>query len=283
MNMTDVHSVSYQGIEGSYSHSMASMIAPQAVLRGYPTFEESIEVVEEGKCDIAIIPIENNIGGRVSEIHHLLFNTHLKIVAEHFLKITHCLLMVPSSAIDDITHVCAHPQALLQCRDFIHTHRYQAVPVFDNAFAAQKVHADNCATNAAIASANCAAIYDLRIAERDIANNSNNITRFIVMRRATEKTAIYEHPVTALLLRLRSVPAALYKALGGFATNSINILKLESYVDPDRFNIAYFYIEIAADIHAKQNAHVLEELHHFSESVKVIGVFEQNRVPRSLK
>jgi len=278
-DIKDIQHISYQGIEGSYSHSLARKAAPHAHLTGFPTFEEAAEAVERGASDLAIIPIENNIGGRVAEIHHLLFDTELKIVGEYFHTIDHCLLGAPGSKEERITTIYSHPQALLQCREFIYAHRYRAIPELDTALAAKKIAHEHNREAAAIASITCAEIYNLQVLHTDIANTTNNITRFIALHKEMLAPSNYQHPITALIFQLRSVPAALYKALGGFATNGINMLKLESYVDPGGFDIVYFYTEIAADMHAESSAHALEELSYFAEWVKIIGIFEQNRMP----
>lgn len=235
--------------------------------------------MERGEHDMTLIPIENSIGGRVAEIHHLLFNTELKITAEYCLCIEHCLMIRPESDLSQITAVRSHPQALLQCRQFVHDHKIRAVAELDTAMAARWVKEEGGRGDAAIASSDCAAIYELKVARRGIANHINNITRFIAMCPHPSHDSRHTRPVSALLFQLRSVPAALYKALGGFATNGINILKLESYVDPQGFGIAQFYAEIAADINATSSTHALEELQYFAEWVRVIGIFQLHRTP----
>ena len=300
-DISSTRSICYQGIEGSYSHSLASAIEPQAKLRGFQTFDEAMEAVERGNFDLALIPIENNIGGRVAEIHHLLADTELKIVAEYFLQIEHCLLVLPDGDVRQVKRVYSHPQALLQCRRFIRDHDLVSIAESDTAVAAKVIGQRKEPQCAAIASSDCAAIYGLKIAHRAIANDSDNITRFIAMRRegasrdsdanggkemraGTDAAAhAYSRPITALLFQLRSVPAALYKALGGFATNGINLTKLESYIEPRGLGVARFYAEIAADIHAPSSEHALDELRYFAEWVKVIGTFEQNRTPIIIK
>lgn len=273
--------ISYQGIEGSYSHSLAARhIAPEASdLRGFLTVYEALEAVENGQCDITIIPIENNIGGRVAEIHHLLLNTKLIIIAEYCLHIEHCLLARRGSTLSNIATVYSHPQALLQCRRFLRTHRIQAVVEFDTAVAAKRISTRGTATEGAVAAFDCAAIYELEVLKREIADRPHNTTRFIAMSTEAQRKRAYKRPISALLFQLRSVPAALYKALGGFATNGINLLKLESYVDQQGFETAQFYTEIDADIHASAGVHALEELRYFAEWVRILGVFEQNRTP----
>lgn len=162
---------------------------------------------------------------------------------------------------------------------FLRTHQIQDVVEFDTAVAAKRISTHGTASEGAVAAFDCAAIYELEVLKREIADRPQNTTRFIAMSATAQRKRAYKRPITALLFQLRSVPAALYKALGGFATNGINLLKLESYVDQQGFETAQFYTEIDADIHAPAGVRALEELKHFAEWVRILGVFEQNRTP----
>ena len=281
--MNNITSVAYQGVAGSYSHALSSDIAPEARAVGYLTFEETLQAVEREECDVVLAPIENNIGGRVAEIHQLLNHTSLTIIGERFYEIRHCLLGLPGVDIGEITSVRSHPQALLQCSRVLHSQKWMSINTYDTAHAALQLAENGDRSTAVIASELCASIYGLHILRRDVANDSHNITRFIVLRKSEpQNSAQFIQPITSLLTQVRSVPAALYKSLGGLATSGINLLKIESYVDPINFNIARFYIEMEANILAHHNAHALDELRYYSEWVRVLGVFEADTFRKNI-
>ncbi len=277
MDYTNITSFAYQGIPGSYSHAVANKIAPNATHSGFLTFEETLRVVEDEKCMAGLVPIENNIGGRVAEVHQLLNHTGLKIVAEHFHPINHCLLALRDTTLDNIKSIRSHPQALLQCSKFIKDNQWLAVGTHDTAYAAQELADSKNNSVAVISSELCAEIYNLQILKRNIANDWYNVTRFIILRKANDDEQDIKNPITSILMQVRSVPAALYKSLGGFATSGINILKIESYVEPMNFNVARFYMEIAGNINSQECAHAYAELRYYTAWVRVLGIFSGDK------
>ena len=271
----NIKSLSYQGIEGSYSHTLCQQYFPQARAEGYAYFEDALAKVEQEEMDAVCIPIENNLGGRVAEIHHLLTEISLYIVQEHFLKIAHCLLVPPGGSAAAVHTVHSHPQALIQCRRFIIDNGYREVPEIDTAVAARQVIELADKGHAAIASAQAAHIYGLTIAHTAISNLEQNITRFVIMQREPIAQPIKTPALTSIMFQIRSVPAALYRALGGFAARGVNLMKIESYINPTSFNVAQFYIEIDGTLDNPSVAQSIKELQRYSQWARSIGSYAE--------
>ena len=221
-----------------------------------------------------MIPVENSIAGRVAALHSLLPHTRLKIVAEHFQLVEHCLVALPGATLKTIKTVKSHVQALSQCRNFLRKHRFQPLVHADTAGAAREIAEDGDPKIGAIASSLAARIYELKVLARNIEDADHNTTRMLLFSRdeaAPDWRTV--QCMTAFLFRVKSVPAALYKALGGFATNGVNIVKLESYLSGAHFEQAQFYAEVEG--HPEQRALQLafEELAFFSEEFKALGTF----------
>jgi prephenate dehydratase len=269
----------FQGAPGAYSHMATMEVHPDHTALPCFTFEDALEAVKTGRASVAVIPIENSRHGRVADIHFLLPESGLHIVGEHFLRVRHCLLGLPGCQRVDIREALSHTQALGQCRVRLREWGIRHVQYADTAGAAALVAESLNPQTAAIASSLAARLYGLDILESGIEDDTDNTTRFVVLAR----TPIDPDPATATKLmtsavfQTRSVPAALFKALGGFATNGVNLTKLESYLVGAGFQAAQFYIDFDGSPREPHVANALEELHFFSKWVRVLGTYEQRR------
>ena len=270
--------IAYQGVAGAYSHIASMRVFPEQEYVPCETFEEAMNRVASGEIDIAMIPVENSNAGRVSDVHFLLPKTGLHIVGEYFLRIEHQLLGLPGAKLDDIVAASSHPQALAQCSEFLKKHNIKALARIDTAKSCEDVLAWQDKTKAAIASKLAAEIYGLQILAPNIENAANNTTRFLIMSRNDE---IPENDggkfITSFIFKLKNIPAALYKALGGFATNGINMTKLESYLLDGKFVSVQFYAEIEAHPSTQAYKNAFEELAFFSDYVHVLGTYSSAR------
>jgi prephenate dehydratase len=221
-----------------------------------------------------MIPIDNSIAGRVADIHHLIPDSGLHIVGEHFQRVDHRLLAPKGGSIDRLSAVHSHVHAIAQCRRYLRDKGLRPVVAADTAGAAMEVAEKGDPTQGAIASALAAEIYGLEVLDEDVQDAAHNITRFLIMAREPVNPEISDGMViTSFVFRVRSVPAALYKALGGFATNGVNITKLESYIMDDRFTVAQFYADLEGHTETRPVQLALEELSFFSREVKILGVY----------
>jgi prephenate dehydratase len=266
--------IAFQGVHGAYSDMACRSAHPELSTLPCSSFEDTFAAVRDGRAVLAMIPIENSSAGRVADIHHLLPESGLHIVGEHFERVNHQLLALKGATLDGLKVVRSHVQALSQCRDFIRAHGIKPVVHADTAGAAAEVAALNDPTQAAIASALAGEIYALQALKEDIEDAEHNTTRFLVMAREPVDPDPANGPViTSFVFRVRSVPAALYKALGGFATNGVNITKLESYILDGSFNVAQFYADIEGHPDQRPVRLALEELSFFSREVRILGVY----------
>ncbi len=269
--------IAFQGELGANSDMACRASHPDLTPLPCPTFEAAMEAVRLGKAGLAMIPVENSIAGRVADLHSLLPHTTLKIVGEHFQRVEHCLVAVKGATVKSIKSARSHVQALAQCRGFLKKHRIQPIAHADTAGAAKEIAALGDPTVAAIASSLAARIYGLQVLARNIEDADHNTTRMLVFSREAASPDWRREPcITAFLFRVKSRPAALYKALGGFATNGVNITKLESYISGAAFEQALFYAEVEG--HPDQVGHALafEELDFFSDHFKPLGTFPAN-------
>ena len=267
--------ITFQGAPGAYSHIACSELFPNAEYIASDTFEQAMELVDNGEADYAVIPVENSNAGRVSDVHFLLPQTDLTILGEHFLRVEHQLLALPGAKLEDIEAAASHPQALAQCSEFLKKHQIKALSRIDTAKSCERIVEMQDKTRAAIASKLAAKIYGLNILASNIENESNNTTRFLIM--GKEKSMPKDDGskfITSLVFRVKNIPAALYKTLGGFATNGVNITKLESYVIGGNFISAQFYIEIEAHPESKEFKLAYEELKFYSESIHFLGTYK---------
>jgi prephenate dehydratase len=266
--------VVFQGEPGANSHIAAHEMFPDAQAVPMPTFEDCFAAVERGEADLAMIPIENSLAGRVADIHHLLPTSGLNIVAEYFLPIHFQLMAVNGANLTDIRSVHSHVHALGQCRKIIREHKWRAVVEADTAGAARMIAESGDRTQAALATRLAADIYGLRILAEDVEDETHNTTRFVVLSREAKRPPLGNGPViTSFVFRVRNIPAALYKALGGFATNSINMTKLESYQLGGQFFATQFYADVEGHPDDRPLKRALEELEFYSAELRIVGVY----------
>jgi prephenate dehydratase len=264
----------YQGEAGANSHIACREVHPGYEPVAQATFEDCFQAVEAGDADLAMIPIENSVAGRVADIHHLLPSSRLSIIGEHFLPVHHQLLGVRGARLDGLEVVQSHVQALGQCRRLIRRLGVRAEVAADTAGSARQVAEAGDPSRAALASRLAAEIYGLDILAEDVEDETHNTTRFVIFSRDAAQPPVMNGPVvTSFIFRVRNVPAALYKALGGFATNGVNMTKLESYQLGGRFFATLFY----ADVEGHPDEHnvklALEELAFFSAEFRILGVY----------
>ncbi|WP_424927890.1 prephenate dehydratase [Amaricoccus tamworthensis] len=277
---TSTGRISYQGVPGSYSH--------QACREGFPdweavachSFEGAIAAVHEGRADLAMLPVENSTYGRVADIHSLLPDSGLHIIGEQFVRVHINLLAVPGAGLSDIKTAMSHTVLLGQCRSFLKENGIAQETAADTAGAAMAVaEAGNPAT-AALASELSAEIYGLEVLARHIEDQSHNTTRFLVMS-PEPKRAPQGDVLTTFVFRVRNLPAALYKAMGGFATNGVNMIKLESYMVDGHFTATQFYADIEGHPDDRSVANALEELEFFTTKLQILGVYPVDQFRRS--
>jgi prephenate dehydratase len=266
--------IAFQGELGANSHLAITEAYPDAEPLPCATFEDALAAISSGEAALGMIPIENSVAGRVADIHHLLPASGLYIVAEWFLPIRHQLMAVKGVALKDIKTVESHVHALGQCRRIIRKLGVKPVVAGDTAGSARDIAQRGDRTCAAIASRLAAQIYGLDILAEDIEDEAHNTTRFVVLARE-EKWAPQESGplVTTFVFNVRNVPAALYKAMGGFATNGVNMTKLESYMVDGNFFATQFYADVDGHPHDRGLAFAIEELKFFSKEFRIIGVY----------
>ena len=262
--------VAFQGAPGAYSHKAVRELFPDAAPLPCVSFEDAIEAVQAGRAGRAVIPIENTLHGRVADMHFLLPESGLFIVAEHFVRVRHCLMGVGTQA--DLLQVISHPQALGQVRGRMRGLGIEPVQYFDTAAAAAQVAGGDDAAVGAIASKLAAELYGLTVFAEGVEDADHNTTRFVVLARQVGALPM-GLAMTSLNFEVRNVPAALFKSLGGFATNGINITKLESYIRDGSFAAAEFYAEIVGSPADAAVQLAMEELAFHTKWVKVIGTY----------
>jgi prephenate dehydratase len=267
--------VSYQGEPGANSHLACREVFPDLEPQGCATFEDALAAVKTGEARYAMIPIENSVAGRVADIHHLLPNAGLNIVGEHFLRVRHQLLALPGASLLTVKKALSHTQALGQCRNTLRKLGLVPVPEADTAGSARLVAEANDPTLAAIASSLAAEIYGLKVLMQDIEDEKHNTTRFVVLTKEPDAAKVGDGPiVTTFIFRVRNVPAALYKAMGGFATNGVNMTKLESYQLDGRFVATMFYADVEGHPDDPAVARALEELQFFCSEFVLLGAYK---------
>ncbi len=266
--------VAFQGEPGAYANLAAREALPHAMAIPKPTFEHAVAAVREGETDLAIIPVENSVMGRIADIHHLLPDAGLYIVGEHFLRIEHQLLGVKGASLAGLKRVFSQQPALMQCRKTMAGLKIKEEPWHDTAGSAKHVAELNDPTSAAIASSLAGEIYGLDVLKSNVEDEPHNMTRFLIMAREPDDAPFDDTPViTTFVFRVRNVPAALYKAMGGFATNGINMMKLESYQLGGAFHATQFYADIEGHPEDRMVRLALEELQFFSNKLTILGVY----------
>jgi prephenate dehydratase len=266
--------IAFQGAPGAYSDLACRQVFPAMATLPCEAFEDAIAAVRKGRARLAMLPIENSVAGRVADIHHLMPGSDLHIVGEHFQRVEHHLLAPKGATLKGIKTVHSHVHALSQCRDLIRALGAKPVVAADTAGAAAEVAARGDRSAAAIASELAGKIYGLATLKKNIEDAEHNTTRFLVM--ARDKS--WAKPgqgltVTTFVFRVRNVPAALYKAMGGFATNGVNMTKLESYMMGGRFTATQFYADVEGHPEDRPLKLALEELAFFSREFRILGVY----------
>ncbi len=269
--------ISFQGEPGANSDTACRNVYPAMEPLPCPTFEDAFNAVETGKADLAMIPIENTIAGRVADIHHLLPESKLHIVGEYFLPIHFQLMVLPGAKLEDIKAVYSHIHALGQCRKIIRRHRWKPIVAGDTAGAARQIAEEGNRANAALAPRLAASLYGLNIVAENVEDTETNVTRFVVLSK-TKQWAPRRNPaqrmMTTFVFRVHNIPAALYKAMGGFATNGVNMTKLESYQLGGTFFATLFYADIEGHPDDANVGQALKELAFFSKEVRILGVYD---------
>jgi prephenate dehydratase len=284
MAKSRINKIAFQGEPGANSHLAARDAYPRMEALACPTFEDALAAVNTGAAKLAMIPIENSVTGRVADIHHLLPHSGLYIVAEHFERVRHQLLTLPGVKLSELKTVHGHVIALGQCRKAIRALKLKPVTEADTGGAARQLRESGDRTRAVVASKLAAEIYGLRVAKADIQDAQHNTTHFVVLAAKPGDVRKGDGPViTSFAFRVRNVPAALYKALGGFATNGVNMTKLESYQLEGSFNATMFYADIEGHPDERPVALAMEELHFFTTEVTLLGTYPASPFRAELK
>ena len=268
--------VAFQGELGAYSHIAINELFENPEIKTCATFEETFKVAFENDDYKIVIPLENSLAGRVADIHYLLPKYKLQIHAEHFQKVEHNLLAKESAKLEDIKYVRSHSQAIGQCQKIIMEKKYKTIISADTAGSAKELSDGKDNSIAAIASKLSAKIYKLKILKENIEDEKGNVTRFLIMGKNVQQPE-YEKGkkyITTCIFRLKSEPAALYKSLGGFATNQVNMTKLESFSVKNTFAQTNFYLDFEGHIEEKSVQNAMEELGFHTESLDILGVYE---------
>ena len=278
--MTKTNNIAFQGVLGAYSHMACQAHRPDLTPLPCASFSEMIAAVQDGGADCAMVPVENSTAGRVADIHHLLPESGLFIISEHYQPVAHKLLGIKGAQLSDITEVHSHEQGLAQCRLTLHKMGIKPVIHSDTAGAAKDIAARGERHVGAIASALAGEIYGLDTVQDSITDKLTNTTRFLVMSREhTVPKEITAPAMTTIIFEVRSVPAVLYKALGGYATNGIHLTKLESYMLDGSMNAARFYVDCEGHPETASMKLALEELQFYCTDggIRILGTYPTNR------
>ena len=267
--------IAFQGVLGAYSHQACFEAYPEANVLPCNSFQAAIDAVSMGNADLAMLPVENSTYGRVADIHQLLPNSGLHIIGEHYVRVHINLLGLKGSKLSDIKSAMSHTVLLGQCRNYLKEHNIESITGVDTAGSAEIVSKNQNLNQAALASELAGKIYGLDVLARHIEDESNNTTRFLVMSPNSKSVKIKENRIkTSLVFRVRNIPAALYKAMGGFATNGVNMVKLESYMVDGSFTATQFYLDIIGHPDEPAVKRAMEELSYFTTDIKILGVYE---------
>jgi prephenate dehydratase len=282
--LQNARKIAFQGAKGAYSDLACRTMYPAMETVPCATFEDAFNAVRENVADLAMIPIDNTLAGRVADVHHLMPKGDLFIIGEYFQPIQHHLLGIKGAKKEDIKHVYSHIHAIPQCRNMIQRLGLKTHIHADTAGAAEKISLDKDKTCAAIASELAAQIYDLDILEKDVQDAKHNTTRFVILAPEPNVPKFEEDGdfLTSLLFEVRNIPAALYKSLGGFATNNLSLAKLESYIDPN-FQGAQFYCEVEGHPESPAFRLALEELGFYAKDVKFLGAYNAHELRKTYR
>ena len=269
--------IAFQGELGAYSHQACAQARPDFTPVPCQTFEDVVEMTRSGAVDLGMLAVENSTYGRVADVHSLLPRAGLHIVDEAFVRVHVNLLGVTGAKLADVTEAHGHVVILPQCAGFLKEHHIKGMVSSDNARAAREVAEAGDNTRAALASELAAEIYGLDVLARHIEDHKNNTTRFLVMSRQADHSRRADQMITTFTFRVRNIPAALYKAMGGFATNGVNMTKLESYMVGGSFMATEFYADIEGHPEDTNVKRALEELAYFTTEMKILGVYPSDR------
>ena len=271
--------IAFQGELGAYSHLACEKLFPGSEVKACPTFEETFRTAHEDDNYKIVIPIENSLAGRVADIHYLLPKYKLQIYSEHFQIVEHNLLIKQDADLKDIKYIRSHAQAIDQCQKIIQKHKFKTIISADTAGSAKDLSKGTDKSIGAIASMLSAKIYKLKVLIKNIEDESNNVTRFLIMGKNISQPTYEKNKkyITSCIFRLKSIPAALYKCLGGFATNQVNLTKLESFSVKNTFDQTNFYLDLEGHIENTQVQKALEELGFHTQSLNILGVYEASR------
>tara|TARA_B100000029_G_scaffold86706_1_gene76909 strand:+ start:1068 stop:1916 length:849 start_codon:yes stop_codon:yes gene_type:complete len=276
--MKEKTKVAFQGEKGAYSHLACLEIFPDAEVTACPTFESAFQLAKDNSKYKIVIPIENSLAGRVADIHYLIPKYKLQIHAEHFQKVSHNLLGIKGAKIADLKTVRSHSQAIGQCSKVILENKLKSIISADTAGSAKFISQKKDKSESAIASKLASEIYNLAILKTNVEDESGNVTRFFIMGKDSKHPEFKDKKyITSCIFKLKSIPAALYKALGGFATNGVNLCKLESFSVKNTFDQVNFYIDIEGHIEDPALQKALEELGFHTQKLDVLGVYEAHK------
>ena len=270
--------VAFQGEMGAYSHIACEKLFPGSPIKACPTFEETFKIAYDDEDYKIIIPIENSLAGRIADIHYLLPKYKLQIHAEYFQKVEHNLLVKQDAELKDIMYVRSHAQAIDQCQKIILKNKFKTIISADTAGSAKELSKTKDKSIAAIASELSAKIYNLKILMENIEDESQNTTRFIIMSKKVRQPEYDKNKIflTSCIFRVKSVPAALFKCLGSFSSNQVNLTKLESFSVKNTFDQTNFYLDVEGHIEQIQVQKALEELGFHTQSLNILGVYESS-------
>jgi len=277
MNSQTTPRIAFQGALGAYSHEACLQARPEMIPVPCTTFDGVIRAVREGRADLAMLPVENTTYGRVADIHRLLPESGLHIIGEAFVRVRIALMARPGVALSDVKHVRAHLVLLPQARSFLDAHGITSEPAADSAGAAAELAELSGSTDGVLASEVAADIHGLEVLARDIEDLDHNTTRFLLMAPDIDLTRRGDNMLTTFVFEVRNIPAALYKAMGGFATNGVNMTKLESYMVGGSFTATQFYADIEGHPEDPPVERALEELGYFTNMLEVLGVYPASR------
>lgn len=277
MNAQTTPRIAFQGALGAYSHEACLQARPEMIPVPCTTFDGVIRAVREGRADLAMLPVENTTYGRVADIHRLLPESGLHIIGEAFVRVRIALMARPGVALSDVKHVRAHLVLLPQARSFLDAHGITSEPAADSAGAAAELAELSGSTDGVLASEVAADIHGLEVLARDIEDLDHNTTRFLLMAPDIDLTRRGDNMLTTFVFEVRNIPAALYKAMGGFATNGVNMTKLESYMVGGSFTATQFYADIEGHPEDPPVKRALEELGYFTNMLEVLGVYPASR------
>ena len=282
MKPKGTNKIAFQGENGANSDTACRKFYPKMKPVPCPTFEDVFDLIKKQKAELAMIPIENTLAGRVADIHQLLPNSGLHIIAEHFVGIHFHLMAPKNTKIQNIETVHSHVHALGQCRKIISKNKWQPIIAADTAGAARIIAQENKQTQAALAPELAAKLYGLKILKRNVEDEGHNTTRFLVLAKKPKMPDVKTKTITTFIFQVRNVPAALYKVLGGFATNGVNMTKLESYQIGGTFTATIFYADVEGHPEQQNVKYALDEMKFFCSTQKILGVYPASKLRKNL-